>query len=442
MVNSKNFTILRITILWLNFFAVLFNASLFLYTTNYVIKSQQSYQLLAALQHVPDSPSKIFWQSMFSFLLLAAVISLRHDNNYLKNNPQLANLVILLEFILAVIVFIALRMTYNGVFLLVFVDFLISNRNYYNFRNYPIWILVAAALLIIFLVTNYSILSYFITLPNLTTYLNFLPAKIGSPLIFLKNFITSLNLVLFILILVYFAVYQLNQENEIQKKLALADKANVELKNYAALSEHIAQDRERKRIARDLHDTVGHALTGIAAGIDATMVLIDIDPAATKKQLAKIQVAVKQGLKDVRKALNQIRPGALKNYTLEDALKKMLKEYADISRIKINFTYQWGETDFEKTTENVIFRIIEESITNSLRHGHASEVTITCSRTAKQNYQLQIQDNGKGCAQIKPGYGITQMKERVAIINGQINLDGKKGFITTVEIPKEGETND
>lgn len=64
-------------------------------------------------------------------------------------------------------------------------------------------------------------------------------------------------------------------------------KSNRELKSYVALSEKIAKDRERKRIARDLHDTVGHALTGIAAGIDAVMVLIDSDPEAAKKQLKK-----------------------------------------------------------------------------------------------------------------------------------------------------------
>lgn len=67
-------------------------------------------------------------------------------------------------------------------------------------------------------------------------------------------------------------------------------KANDELKSYAAISEKIAQEHERKRIARDIHDTVGHTLTGVAAGIDAAMVLIDIDPKAAKTQLQKFQL--------------------------------------------------------------------------------------------------------------------------------------------------------
>ncbi len=160
-----------------------------------------------------------------------------------------------------------------------------------------------------------------------------------------------------------------------------------------------------------------------------------------KKQLKQIQVAVKQGLKDVRKALNQIRPGALDNYTLEASLKKMLKEYSDISHIKIDFNYHWGKVDFEKTTEDVIFRIIEESVTNSLRHGHATEVKISCTKSDK-NYILLIQDNGMGTTHIKAGYGIIQMKERVAIIDGKISFNGNNGFSTKVAIPKEGSTND
>lgn len=440
MPKFKYLIILRRMMLWLNFFAILFNATLFIYATDYVIKTEQSYQLLSSLHHIPDSPQTIFWQSTLSFLALAIVMSIHHHNKKLNHSTELKNSIIVIEFFIAIIVFVTLRMTYNGVFLLVFVDFIISNRNQYNFRDYLIWIGVVVFLLFLLLITDYSILSHIMTLPDLTTYLSFLPVRIGPSLIFWKNFITTLNLTLFILILIYFAIYQLNQENDIQNKLALASKANYELKNYAALSEYIAKDRERKRIARDIHDSVGHALTGIAAGIDATLVLIDIDPEATKSQLIKIQVAVKEGIKDVRKALNRIRPGALKNYTLEESLKKMLNEYADISHIKINFSYHWGTTDFEKTTEDVVFRIIEESITNSLRHGHATKVNINCEKKGNKFYQMIIKDNGSGAVNFKPGYGITQMKERVAIINGRINFEGKNGFTIKVEIPIEGET--
>lgn len=440
MPKFKVLIFLRRTMLWLNFFAILFNATLFVYATDYVIKSSQSYQFLESLHHIPDSPQAIFGESMISFSVLAAVMAFHH--HYVKDNAKLSNTTVFIEFTLAILVFLSLRLTYNGIFLLVFVDFIISNRNQYDFRDYLIWIVVVAFLLFLLVITDYSILSHFMTLPDLTIYLNFLPISIGPKLLVLKNFMTILNLSLFVLILIYFAIYQLNQENDIQNKLALASKANYELKNYAALSEYIAKDRERKRIARDIHDSVGHALTGIAAGIDATLVLIDINKDEAKNQLEKIQIAVKQGIKDVRKALNRIRPGALNNYTLKESLKKMLKEYADISRIKIDFSYHWGSADFEKTTEDVVFRIIEESITNSLRHGHASQVSIACTKPNQNTYQMVIKDNGLGAKEIIPGYGITQMKERVAIINGKISFDGQNGFKIVVDIPVEDDSYD
>lgn len=235
MPKFKVLIFLRRTMLWLNFFAILFNATLFVYATDYVIKSSQSYQFLESLHHIPDSPQAIFWESMISFSVLAAVMAFHH--HYVKDNAKLSNTTVFIEFTLAILVFLSLRLTYNGIFLLVFVDFIISNRNQYDFRDYLIWIVVVAFLLFLLVITDYSILSHFMTLPDLTIYLNFLPISIGPKLLVLKNFMTILNLSLFVLILIYFAIYQLNQENDIQNKLALASKANYELKNYAALSE-------------------------------------------------------------------------------------------------------------------------------------------------------------------------------------------------------------
>ncbi|MBA1393164.1 hypothetical protein EQ500_04660, partial [Lactobacillus sp. XV13L] len=183
MPKFKHLILLRRIMMWLNFFAILFNATLFIYATDYVIRTEQSYQLLSSLHHIPDSPQTIFWQSISSFMVLAVVISVHHHSNEFNHNLELKNSVILTEFLLAIIVFASLRMTYNGIFLFIFVDFIISNRNQYNFHDYLIWTIVIAFLLLVLLVTDYSILSRLTTLPNLTTYLSFLPAKIGPALI-------------------------------------------------------------------------------------------------------------------------------------------------------------------------------------------------------------------------------------------------------------------
>ena len=87
--------------------------------------------------------------------------------------------------------------------------------------------------------------------------------------------------------------------------------------------------------------------------------------------------------------------------------------------------------------QNIIFRVIEETVTNSLRHGHATKIWIKCTSN-NSSYILSIHNNGKSETHIKPGYGITQMRERLTIINGTVEFDGKKGFTTVVKFPKVG----
>lgn len=86
---------------------------------------------------------------------------------------------------------------------------------------------------------------------------------------------------LFIIILVLYAHYSITREQELKNKMAISE----EFKSMADITEHVSHDKDRERLARDIHDTIGHTLTGFAVGLDAAIVLIDVDPAAAKKQL-------------------------------------------------------------------------------------------------------------------------------------------------------------
>lgn len=125
------------------------------------------------------------------------------------------------------------------------------------------------------------------------------------------------------------------------------------------ISEKNAKDKERKRIAREIHDTLGHALTGISAGIDAVLVLIDLDPSRAKKQLKNISEVVREGIKDVRRSIEKLRPGALEGQSLQVALEKIIRDYEVLSDLEITLDYQWGAVDLEVTKEDIIFRVIQ-----------------------------------------------------------------------------------
>ena len=221
----------------------------------------------------------------------------------------------------------------------------------------------------------------------------------------------------------------------------MADRANTQLNDYISLAEKIAEDKERKRIAREIHDTLGHALTGISAGIDAVSVLVDLNPAHAKNQLNNVSQVVREGIQDVRRSLEKLRPGVLDKGSLKEALLKMITDYENLSKLHVELHYDWDDVDLDITKEDIIFRVIQESITNSLRHGHAQNVEIDMFKA--DDYLLTIYDDGIGCQEITMGYGLTQMRERLAIIGGTVEFHSQDGFQTIITIPKrKGEEDD
>lgn len=397
----KKLIAFRRVLVWLNLIAVLFNSSVFYLASVYIVQSNMSFEFLNKINFLPGAPLTIFWSSTLSYLLLAIVMTYRH---YLKKDEEHNSRLLLIEFFLTILVFWNLRFTYNGVILLYFVDLFISLRNKEPSRQLNLWLGMAVFILVIFSLTDTVLIENISNIPQLDTYIEFLPLATKTTVILISNVLNVVNLIIFMGILVLYAIYLHNREYEIKEKLAKAAQTNLELKNYAA------------------------------------KVLIDLNPEKAKEQLTKVSQVVKQGLEGIRAALNKLRPGALENYTLQAALKKMLSEYSELSQMKFDFQYEWGSAEFEKTTEDVIFRIVEESVTNALRHGHASQVSIHF--LVNKNYQILIKDNGSGCSKIKPGFGLTQMKERVAIIGGHIEFKSGDGFEIKVEIPKEGANHD
>ena len=229
---------------------------------------------------------------------------------------------------------------------------------------------------------------------------------------------------------------------DLTQELIMVHQVNHELENYAAVSEKIAEDKERKRLAREIHDTLGHALTGIAAGVDACIAMIDINPEATKKQLMVISKVVRQGIVDVRNSLNKLRPGALEQHGFKGAIENMIEEFTSVSDLTISLDYRLDKVDFENTKEDILFRVIQESVTNAVRHGDATHIDISLYIEDNSLY-LKIQDNGQGCEEIHYGFGLKQMKERLGMINGKVAYDGHHGFLTIVTIPlQEGELYD
>jgi signal transduction histidine kinase len=233
----------------------------------------------------------------------------------------------------------------------------------------------------------------------------------------IKSMLTSINIMVFIL---YVVVLMRIQIDENEKILVLNDKLNkandelkvmnIKLQDYAEKTEKMTETRERNRLAREIHDTIGHALTGIIAGIDACLTIIDYSPESVKNQLTIISKVARQGINDVRRSVKALRPDVLENSYLKDAIEKMLDEMRTTSKCNIIFENEIGELKFDSDEEDAIYRVIQESITNSIRHGKSTKIYVTLYMK-KKDLILIITDNGVGCKDIKKGFGIQHMRE-------------------------------
>ena len=428
----------KIALMVINLVAIVYNASIYLFATNYVAAKGFSHSLLERLDAIPGSPSLIFWVSisLYACLLLVMYYRERHPNQL-----SVYDKATIIEILLMLVIFSVLHSSYNGLILLVFADIFYGSKEFNSSKDKKYWFSFIILSFGMLLLSNYNLMSLFIKLPSLDTYIRFYPESVRFLLLFGKNFLYSLNIVVFMISLLFYILSAITERHRIEEELRMAFQANRELNSYLALSEKIAEDRERKRIAREIHDTLGHALTGISAGIDAVKVLVDIDTNRAKEQLNNVSVVVRDGIRDVRGSLNKMRPGALENNTLKEALIKIIREYEAISNLEIHLLYKWDNIDLDIAKEDIVFRVIQESITNSVRHGHAKTIWIELLEE-EEAYVMTIQDDGVGFDELHYGYGLKQMQERLMIIGGSVRFENRDGFYTHIKIPKIGGRHD
>ncbi|TDW25119.1 signal transduction histidine kinase [Breznakia blatticola] len=416
----------------LNFIIVLFYASTYLLGTKYIVDNQMAREFLDRITYIPKNPVFLYFGSLLLYFVLIGFMYTRTYHKKQKKNHALYNIALVgVSFSLIYM----LNMGYNGILFLVFCDSIYHMKDKFS-RG------LLVSLIIIFLFTNYDISSVFLKMSSPSAYFAIYEANVRSVLMILKNVMETFNLLLFISFIIVYIANQIQENERIAHELDMIHQVNRELTNYSLAIEKVGENNERKRLAREIHDTLGHALTGIAAGIDACIAMIDINTEQTKKQLHIVSKVVRQGIGDVRNSLNKLRPGALEHQNLKGAIEQMIEEVTGVSHLQVDLHYNLENIDFEKAKEDVLFRIIQESITNAMRHGGATKIDIHLYQ--KENFvYMEMQDNGVGCKEIKYGFGLRQMMERVVIIGGEIHFDGANGFLTIVKIPiQKGEHYD
>jgi len=204
-----------------------------------------------------------------------------------------------------------------------------------------------------------------------------------------------------------------------------------------------AQEEERKRIARELHDQTGQALTSLL--VQLRMVERAAKQEDVKRQLSELRQLALQTLDDVRRLALELRPAVLDDLGLVAALQWYTKEYSGKLPIKVDFrAIGFGER-LPSEIEVVFYRVVQEALTNIAKHSQATRASILLEHRGR-SVMAVVEDNGKGfdvekvMGSRERGLGLFGMQERIALVGGTFTLDSRPGGGTRVvlEAPLDG----
>lgn len=204
--------------------------------------------------------------------------------------------------------------------------------------------------------------------------------------------------------------------------------------NARALS---AQEAERRRIAQELHDEIGQALTAVLLGLKR---VADLAPDSLRDDLRQVQEITRESLDEIRRIARRLRPGVLEELGLVSALKALAAEVPDHTGLSIKTVLDPDLPPLGNEKELVIYRVAQEGLTNVVRHAGARHAEIALRRRPS-GVELSIRDDGKGIGGAAEGAGIRGMRERALLIGAHLVVEtaSSGGTVVRLEVPSRDE---
>ena len=201
-----------------------------------------------------------------------------------------------------------------------------------------------------------------------------------------------------------------------------------------------AQEGERLRIARGLHDEVGQVLTGVLLQLDS---LANANGAERRHDVAETKQAVREALEEVRRIARELRPEMLEHLGLVSALTELSRKFSDQSGIRVDRRFADRLPPLSDEAELAVYRVAQESLTNVARHANASRVEISLERGV-DSVVLRVADDGDGLSDEAPSAngrsGLRGMRERALLVGGALAVKpGPAGGVEVrLEVPSGG----
>lgn len=205
-----------------------------------------------------------------------------------------------------------------------------------------------------------------------------------------------------------------------------------------------AQEKERQRIARDLHDTSLQNLTHLVHKVELGSLYIDEDPVRAKLELATVAKGIRKVIEEIRNSIFDLRPMSFDDLGLKETIEKLITVLNQDRQFRIEMDIdEITVTQMNPSTHVLfisIYRLVQECVQNAIKHSGGNEIIVQL-KDCGSTYHIQVQDNGAGfdmeaASKKDRHFGLSVIKERVLFLGGKIKFDTERGTSIEIEIPK------
>ncbi len=233
--------------------------------------------------------------------------------------------------------------------------------------------------------------------------------------------------------------------NELYDKLRISEEelkeSKEELENCLESIEEITLLKERNRISREIHDSVGHALTTAMIQLSAMETIGKTESKVLSEMAGNLREFINESFQDVKRAVRELRSDEYDNVQGPIRIQEVCKNFERLTGVKVKVTLSKGEWNLSTKQVSNLLRITQEILSNSLRHGKANMVNVIMNFD-KDDFVISFKDNGAGTEKIEEkGVGLKSIRERISELNGTVFFKSKinEGFFTKIIIPREKE---
>jgi signal transduction histidine kinase len=221
-------------------------------------------------------------------------------------------------------------------------------------------------------------------------------------------------------------------------RLAFEEKErNRQLSHYAATLEQLSTSRERNRLAREIHDTLAHTLSGLAVNLEAVTALWEDSPQKAHEILGQSLTVTRSGLVETRRAIQALRAGPLEDLGLILALKQLALSSAERYDLVPDLNLPEKVDELDPAVEQCVYRVAEEGFRNLCQHARANQFRMTLI-ARDDRLEFTLSDNGQGFenrSEVQNGhFGIKGMQERAEAVGGELSIISQVGQGTTLKL--------